>query len=127
MTLNQNRSATENGKVPKDFKASSWIKATFCSELVLKRDGDLLVFLVAEDEFSLDVFVVLSGLGSSFLGGVWHSDLATGSRHTAKLKLVSSNALNNLSLGVLKLKMHTNKTYIVDMYFFPFNCKCNIE
>jgi len=50
------------------------------------------------------VFVVLSGLGSSFLGGVWHSDLATGSRHTAKLKLVSSNALNNLSLGVLELE-----------------------
>ena len=36
-TLNQNRSATENGTtVPKNLRASSWIKATFCSELVLK-------------------------------------------------------------------------------------------
>ena len=71
---------------------------------------DLLVFLVAEDEFSLDVLVVLSGLGSSFLGGVWHSNLATGSGHTAKLKFVGSHALNNLSLSVLELKAQTNGT-----------------
>ena len=49
---------------------------------------------------------------SGALGHVWHSYLVKGSRHMLKLKLVSSNALNNLSLSVLELKTQTNSSLL---------------
>jgi len=50
------------------------------------------------------VFVVLSGLGGSLLGGVGDGDLATGTGHPGDLELESADALHNLGLGVLELE-----------------------